>query len=169
MKDYKMYNAENVLNNVNKCIDELTSAKATRNYDYSRIRRMGWMSSRLEFIIDSVYDELSIFDTWMKYLSMSQLKQMKSFLETAIKLGFTGYVCFKVGSVHCTHGMWAFTKESTNGFSPDGDTLFHSFRCDYNYWDMELNGVWMHEKYPSYDAEFSLKQIKDELRLERGC
>lgn len=167
MKTYENKNAQNVLNNVNKCIEELEHANTGYGCDFSRMAYKGWSNKKV-FVIRKVYDELSIFDWWNDNLSLSQLKQMKSFLETAIKLGFTGYVCFKVGAKYCSHGMWAHKEESTNGYSPDGDVLFHSFRCGDNYWDMELNGQWMHKKYADPDKphdcpDFTLKQIKDEL------
>ena len=113
-----------------------------------------------------IYSALSIFDWWNEKLSLSQLKQMKNFLNTAIKLGFTGYVCFKVGAAGCSHGMWAHKEETTDGYSPDGDVLFHSFRSGDNYWDMQLDGEWMHEKYATEEdrcPDFTLKQIKAEL------
>ena len=90
------------------------------------------------FKISAVFDELSIFDWWNDTLSINQLKQMRTFLQQAIKLGFTGYVCFKVGASGCSHGMWAHKSESTDGYSPDGDCLFHSFRSGDNYFDMHL-------------------------------
>ena len=171
MKTYENKNAEVILNNVNNCIAELERANAGHGCDFNRMTYKGWSSKKV-FMIDKVYDELSIFDWWNETLSLSQLKQMKSFLETAIKLGFTGYVCFKVGAKYCSHGMWASTEESKTGYSPDeGDTLFHSFRCGDNYWDAEINGEWMHDKYADpnkpYDCpDFTLKQIKEELKKE---
>ena len=91
---------------------------------------------------------------------------MKKFLETSILLGFDGYACFKVGAKYCSHGMWSHKEKSTDGYSPDGDCLFHSFRCGDNYWDAELNGEWLHRKYATKEdscPELTLKQIKKEL------
>ena len=172
MGEYAKYNAQNVLDEINKHIAELETVDGT-DWDYKRfkitaLRRSGacgqrkWKSS-YAFKINAVYKELSIFDWWNETLSMSQLKQMKKFVETAIKLGFNGYVCFKVGAAGCAHGMWAYKEESTNGYSPDCDTLHHSFRSGDNYWDVQINGKWM-----SADAEgryqFTLKEVKDVLK-----
>lgn len=161
----KTMNAVKVLKNINKAILELQQA-GRGNYNYERYSYRGYGNNeKVLFKIASVYNELSIFDWWNETLSMSQLKQMKKFVETAISLGFTGYVCFKVGAKHCSHGMWAYKNEST-----DGDTLFHSFRAGDNYYDMELDGVWMHEKHATEDndcPDFTLNQIKGELSLKR--
>jgi hypothetical protein len=161
-------NARECLVNVENLIKELEDANragyASMDYD-----RMGWKgySSKKVFKIRAICDECNIFDWWNETLSMSQLKQMRTFLNQAIKLGFTGYVCFKVGAAGCSHGMWAHKEESIDGYSPDGDVLFHSFRSGDNYFDMELNGIWMHEKYATKEnpcPDFTLKQIKEELK-----
>lgn len=164
---YESKNAQPVLEAVNACIKELE--EASQSYFPSNPKRMknkGYTNNDKVFRISEVCEELSIFDWWGEYLSMSQLKQMKKFLETAISLGFTGYVCFKVGAKYCAHGMWAHKEESTTGYSPDGDCLFHSFRSGDNYYDMKLSDVWMHDKYATADnrcPDFTLKQIKAEL------
>ena len=147
---------EEILENVNKMIDDATEYKKY------------WGGHSKKYLIREVYPELSIFDWWNDYLSLSQLKKMKRFLETAIKLGFTGYACFKVGAKYCSHGMWAFKNESEDGYSPDGDCIFHSFRSGDNYWDAELNGEWMHAKYATEEnscPDFTLKQVKEEMAL----
>lgn len=123
-------------------------------------RKMRGYSAKLR--IEDVCDELSIFDWWNETLSLTQLKQMKKFLEVAGKLGYNGYVCFKVGAAYCAHGMWAYKKESTTGYSPDGEVLYHSFRNGDNYYDCELpNGKWMHDEEDKYG--FTLKEVKDRL------
>lgn len=122
----------------------------------------GMLSRRLR--ITAVFDDLSIFDWWNDYLSLSQLKEMKMFLRNAGGLGYNGYVCFKVGAAGCSHGMWAYKKESTDGHSPDGEALYHSFRSGDNYWDARLpDGRWMHEKYEMTKYKFTLKEVKAEL------
>lgn len=166
--------AQKILDNVNAAIKELEAAKKMRYNEFwdeyhhigSRITEYGWSPSRRMFNIGAVCDELSIFDWWNDSLSMSQLKAMRSFLKTAIKLGFAGYVCFKVGAAGCSHGMWAHKNESTDGYSPDGDVLFHSFRSGDNYWDMSIDGEWLHDKYATEEdrcPDFTLDQIKAEL------
>ena len=171
----KTKNVKEVLATVNSLIEELEDltkrAKLANNhgyidYDRNRFYRHGYCFPQYRFKIDAVYEECNIFDWWANTLSLTQLKQMKKFLETAQRLGFTGYACFRVGLSGCSHGMWAHKEESTNGYSPDGDVLFHSFRNGDNYWDGKINGVWLHEKYPreDHDVRFKLAHIKNELR-----
>ena len=112
--------------------------------------------------IEEVYDRLGIFDWWNDYLSLSQLKQMRSFCKMAIKYGYTGYVCFKVGAAGCSHGMWANKKESTNGYSPDGACIFHSFRSGDNYWGYcDSNNNWKH-------GDLTLKDVKECISNDKG-
>ena len=96
----------------------------------------------------TVCNELSIFDWWPSRLTITHMKQMRTFLKTAIKLGYTGYVCFKVGASGCANGMWAHKNESTDGYSPDGDAIYRSFSPDYTYWQYNKNGEW----YPDEDS-----------------
>lgn len=157
-------NAAEVLANINACIAELEEVSKTwGNPNFDRFASKGYNTGKV-FRIRAVCTELSIFDWWNDNLSMSQLKAMKKFVETAISLGFTGYVCFKVGAKHCSHGMWASTEESTDGYSPrEGNTLFHSFRSGDNYWDAEIDKTWLHDKYEDHNCEFTLNDIKAEL------
>lgn len=169
--NYSTKNAENVLKAVNNCIAELEEANkvwSMPNSGYGRMDRRGYSGKKV-FKISAVCGELSIFDWWNNGLSLSQLKQMKKFLEQAISLGFTGYVCFKVGAKGCSHGMWAHKEESTDGYSPEGDVLFHSFRSGDNYFDMKLDDKWMRELTGNPEDketeryEFSLKEVKEVL------
>lgn len=89
--------------------------------------------------IDVVYDDLSIFDWWPERLTVSHMKQMRTFLKEAIKLGYKGYVCFKVGASGCANGMWAYKEETKTGYSPDGDFLYRSFTPDYTNWQAKIN------------------------------
>ena len=112
--------------------------------------------------IDEVYDRLSIFDWWGENLSVSQLKQMKSFLRIAGEFGFNGYVCFKVGAAGCSHGMWASKFETEDGYSPKkGDTPFHSFRSGENYFDLvyEEGGLGS-ERLGKTDCELTYDEVK---------
>lgn len=141
-------NAREVLANVENMIEE---GKA---YKYQ------WNCSK-KWRISEVCEELGIFDWWNDYLSMSQLKQMKKFLEVAISHGFTGYVCFKVGAKYCANGMWAHKAESTTGYSPDGEAIYHSFVNGSNYYDYcNAEGKWLanDDKY-----EFTLKEIEQAM------
>lgn len=121
------------------------------------------------FLISSVYNDLSIFDWWPEYLSKSKLREMRQFLEEAIKLGYTGYVCFKVGATGCSNGMWAHTElETDDGYSPNNcPVLYRSFTPAYRYWDVtDKDGNWDFEgKYKDEEDRFKnwgrLKTIRD--------
>lgn len=145
-------NAKEVLANVVEMIAE----GEAYNAENKRWRlKMRWR-------IYDVCDRLSIFDWWNEYLSVSQLKEMRKFLETAITMGYTGYVCFKVGAAGCSHGMWAHKQESEDGYSPDGECLHHSFRSGDNYWDVQLpNGKWLGDI--DGKVEHTLKEVKAAL------
>lgn len=135
-------NAKEILTNVEAKIAELEAMPKWRGRNYLRI--------------SGVCDELSIFDWWNNNLSITQLKDMRKFLKEAIKLGYTGYVCFKVGSTGCANGMWAHKNETTNGYSPDGDFIYKSFTPEYNYWRVRKND----ELYPCADEYDTIKTIK---------
>lgn len=140
--------AQKILDNVNACIAELEEAgKPGGKWDCYRMQYKGWAGNAKVFRMTAVYDELSIFDWWKETLSMSQLKQMQSFLKTAIKLGYTGYVCFKVGATGCSNGMWAYKQLSTDGYSPDGECLYRTFTPAYLGWDACLaDGSWVSDR-----------------------
>ena len=124
MGKYSNKNAQAVLTEVEKLLVEAQACK-----------QLG--VRKPTFKMKNVYDRLSIFDWWVDELGVTRLKQMRDFLKLAIELGFTGYVCFKVGATGCANGMWAHTKESENGYSPkDCDTLYRSFTPAYTYYDM---------------------------------
>ena len=164
-------NTLEALANVNKLIEELeglndhTYAENNGKVNYTRHKTIRYDDRtgkrKYAFYIGDIFDEVGIFDWWGDTLSVSQLKQMKAFLEQAHKLGFDGYVCFKVGAVGCSHGMWAHKEESTTGHSPEtGDVLFHSFRSGDCYWGVCHNDKWMGDHH---NYKFTLKQVKAEL------
>lgn len=132
-RDYEEYNAQPVLERLENMIDRGCSRR-----------------------IRDVCDELSIFDWWPERLSLSHMKQMRTFLREAIKLGYTGYVCFKVGASGCANGMWAAKEPTTDGYSPKCDTLYRSFTPDYTYYAFQKDGNWL----PGDAAYASLKTIK---------
>ena len=140
-------NAYEVLANVRSYIEKADDYKAA------------W-GCNMKFKIYDCCDDLSIFDWWNEWLSVSQLKQMEKFLQTAIDLGYGGYACFKVGAAGCSHGMWVHTLESEDGYSPsEGGCLFHSFRSGDNYYDLKLeSGEWLHSRVDK--DSFTLKEIK---------
>lgn len=170
-------NAE-VMVNLDNLIEKLESEKDERinrviaeskKYTYSSWYRNISLNraKRTSVRIADVCDELSIFDWWSNFISLSQLKQMRSFLKTAERLGYNGYVCFKVGSVGCANGMWAHKEESTNGYSPDGACLYHSFVSNRNYWDCcNDDEIWMgandlNEYGHRNRWQFTLKEVKE--------
>lgn len=118
-KDYRVYNAGEVLLQVEEKIAYLKTQYKGAKY---RMR--------------DVYEELSIFDWWTEELGISRLEDMRKFLREAIKLGYTGYVCFKVGMSGCANGMWAHKNQSTDGYSPNGPYLYKSFTPAYEYWSL---------------------------------
>ena len=141
-KNYYKYNAQNVLNVLEHHIER----------GFSRDVR-------------DVCDELSIFDWWTERLSISQMKQMRTFLKNAIRLGYTGYVCFKVGASGCANGMWAHTEPTTTGYSPDCDYLYRSFSPDYTYWVASIGD----KNYPAstdelYNSCKTVKQLEQLLK-----
>ena len=128
--EYKKYNAQPVLLAVEKWIRILEARK--RYYAGSKWLQRYYCNVPMR----EVCYELSIFDWWVEKLTLSRLKEMRTFLREAIKLGYTGYVCFKVGAEGCANGMWANKVPTTNGYSPKGEFLYKSFTPSYNYWDI---------------------------------
>ena len=149
MGKFESKNRANVLAKVEEKIRESEAYKADHPY-------YGYK----KFFITDVCDELSIFDWWKDMLSLSQLKEMRSFLKTAGELGYNGYVCFKVGASGCANGMWANKEESETGYSPDGECLYRSFTPSYLWYDAKLaDGTWAHEKLGGR-CDITLKEIK---------
>ena len=136
-RNYNEYNAEPVL------------ARLERMIDFGGSR-----------YIRDIYDDLSIFDWWPERLNINHMKQMRTFLKEAIKLGYTGYVCFKVGASGCANGMWAAKEPTTTGYSPDCDTLYRSFTPDYTYYAFSKDNKWYPGKDTDGQAYDSLKTIK---------
>ena len=157
-KCYAQYNAASVLEEVNQLIAEYENKKAeidSRRYSYweTKPRMKGYKT-------DDVYKRLSIFDWWVETISYSHLLKMRAFLREAIKLGFRGYVCFKVGASGCANGMWAHTAESTDGYSPNNcDILYHSFTPDYSCWDFCKDGKWA-TTHETWDKIKTAKQME---------
>lgn len=132
--------------------------------------------------IKQVCDDLSISDWWSEgqKLTITNMKQMRAFLREAIKLGYTGHVCFKVGAhgcarerdartCDCTNGMWAY-KEADKVDPYFSDRIYRSFNPDYTFWSFVKNGepfpVNTHEKdkYISlYDSLKTAKMLEEAL------
>lgn len=137
-QNYKHHNAEAVLVEVEKAIED------------------GWSMP-----IGMVYDRFSIFDWWPERLTVAHLKQMRTFLKEAIKLGYTGFVCFKVGASGCANGMWAYKMESTNGHAPDDpEALYRSFTPDYTYYGVCHKDQWLPAEEIDGNSYDSLKTVK---------
>ena len=151
MKDYTKYNAREVLENVEVLIG------FGKSYD-----------------MKDVYEMLSIFDWWVDKLSQTKLKDMRKFLKEAIKLGYRGYVCFKVGAEGCANGMWAYKVPTTDGFSPEGDFIYKSFTPSYNYWDILYDvGEARHKKLSEtvgkeYDGLKTIRDLENAI-YEKAC
>ena len=163
------HNAYEVLEQVKRHIEQLQDATNdwfSTAFTPVKMQHVGYHGKAV-YKIMQVCEELSIFDWWNETLSMSQLKQMQKFLETAIKMGYTGYVCFKVGAAGCANGMWAYNQESDNGHSPAGcGCLFRGFRSDtYNEWNARLDDgeTWLHDIVDTENGSFTLKQVKNML------
>lgn len=168
--------AQAILDNVEKCIEELDGVQGKwwaeiidEKRDTDRyIRTQFSRKSRYAFNMNKIYKELSIFDWWNSTLSKNQLLEMRKFLKEAIKLGYTGYVCFKVGATGCANGMWAHKELSTTGYSPKGACIYKSFSPDYNYWSITLDGDnWFpksDEHHKGYDSCKTIKEFETFLR-----
>ena len=138
-RNYKEYNAQPVLERLEAMIERGCSRE-----------------------IRQVYDDLSIFDWWPERLTITHMKQMRTFLKEAIKLGYTGYVCFKVGASGCANGMWAAKEPTTDGYSPKCDTLYRSFTPDYTYYAVSKDGKW----FPEGDTRGTYDSLKTTKQLE---
>jgi hypothetical protein len=141
-KNYSNYNAQPVLERLEAMI----------NRGFSRE-------------ISNVCHELSIFDWWPERLTITRMKQMRTFLKEAIKLGYTGYVCFKVGASGCANGMWAYKEPTTTGYSPDCDAIYRSFTPDYTYWSFIKDGRWFPDGTTpgTYDSLKTAKMLEEAL------
>lgn len=84
-------------------------------------------SLKEDFTIEFAYEPLNIFDWFRDTLTRKDINDMIEFLQNAIELGYTGYVCFKVGDSDTASGMWA--RKPNN----EGCFLYHTFSpdCDY--------------------------------------
>ena len=94
--------------------------------------------------IREVHKQVGIFDWFKNELSLTDLKNMESFLKNALKMGYTGHVDFKVGCAGTANGMWAHKKESTTGFSPDGPFIYRSFTPSYTEWALKFEDNTVH-------------------------
>lgn len=146
--DYSYHNAQPVLNNVEELIAKGGSYNMRGKLEDGR----------------TVYDTLSIFDWWPDKLTQNHLRQMKAFLKEAIKLGYTGYVCFKVGASGCSNGMWAYKEPTTTGYSPDSDAIYRSFTPDYTYYAVCVDGKWYPDEETNgepYDSCKTTRQLEE--------
>lgn len=115
-------NARDVLDKIEKYLAAI-GAGDEKSFD---LRGAGFDHER------RVCDELSVFDWWgSDRIGKTKLKAMRSFIKLALKLGYEGYVCFKIGATGCANGMWAHRAESYNDYAPKGAYLYRSFTPDY--------------------------------------
>ena len=134
--------AANILVNIEEVLADMEAEKAV--WPALRVRRRTYTLAK----------SLSIFDWFQDELSMAQLKQMRSFVKSAISAGYCGYVCFKVGSVGTSSGMWAYTVPTTTAFAPDGPCLYRSFQSRLNWWDAFDGERWVSAKEGKTHGEF---------------
>lgn len=156
--EYKKYNAQPVLLAVEKYI-RILEMKHANHYKWSR---------NYKLTMWECYSDLSIFDWWVDDLSLSRLKEMRTFLREAIKLGYTGYVCFKVGVTGCANGMWAHKNPTTDGYSPRGEFLYKSFTPAYNYWDITFADITEGDDRLSYRVGKEYDALKTTRDLENA-
>ena len=156
--EFKKYNAQPVLEAVERYI-RILEMKHKMFPKWSR---------RYKLTMDECFEDLSIFDWWVDDLSLTRLKEMRTFLKEAIKLGYTGYVCFKVGVAGCANGMWANKLPTTNGYSPKCDFLYRSFTTNYTYWDITYAGEEWGKDRLSYKVGKEYDAFKTARDLERA-
>ena len=163
--EYKALNAQPVLLAVEKWIRILEARY--RYYAYSKWCQRHYCRVPMR----EVCRELSIFDWWVDDLTLSRLKEMRTFLKEAIKLGYTGYVCFKVGATGCANGMWANKLPTTDGYSPKGEFLYRSFTPDYTCWEIHFNDKYGDEAdrltkraNKEWDEITTIKELESALR-----
>lgn len=154
-RKYSYKNAKPVLEVVEAYIEELEEKRDKAQFSWQR---------RQSLYIRDVCDELSIFDWWKDNLSLGNLLDMRKFLREAIKLGYTGYVCFKVGVNGCANGMWASKEESIDGYSPDGPTLYKSFTPGYEYWSINPDGKGFLPDRDEYDKLKNIKMLEQYMK-----
>lgn len=165
---YEKYNAENVLEKVEQYINwldnpEKSSVKITGYYYFTD--ELISSSNRHYYKMRDVYNDLSIFDWWSDTLSKSQLKDMRKFLNEAIKLGYKGYVCFKVGVSGSANGMWAFKDESSDGYSPDGACIYKSFTPEYECWSVSKDGSNFYPDSDEWNSANTIKKFEGIVRM----
>lgn len=156
--EYKRFNAQPVLEQVEKYI-RILEMKHNTHYKWSR---------KYKLMMWDCCEDLSIFDWWVDDLSISRLKEMRTFLREAIKLGYTGYVCFKVGATGCANGMWAHKEQTVNGYSPDCEFLYRSFTPAYTYWDINYTRIDRGDDRLSYRVGKEYDGLKTARDVERA-
>lgn len=107
---------------------------------------------------------INLFDWWEDEMSLKDLKEVKLFLEEAIKLGYTGHVCFKYSTFEGANGMWAHKEEKEIRH----DFLYKTFSSRENYWivynhvgngETELGN--MFEEYKPSEMIYSIEDLEN--------
>lgn len=108
-----------------------------------------------------VCSQLGIFDWFPETLSISRLKDMQRFLLEAKKLGFNGYCCFKVGEEGTASGKWAYTEDTTDGYSPRNcPCVFESFYANKNYWQVSKDSNTFYPSGANFKSITTLKGVE---------
>lgn len=127
-----MPRVKEVLFHVNKMLNYMETKEGLteeekRMYEYTPSR---W--GRREYF-DCYYNQnrLGIETYKRNQLTKTMLKDMKMFLDEAVKYGFLGDVRFRNGA---RDGMWASSRTGSEEEKKGETVLYHTFNSDYSYW-----------------------------------
>lgn len=119
MEGYKKYRVEEIL-------------KAVDNY----------LANGVVQEISSVADSMNI-TKWspnVRYLTLTNARQMRVFLREARYLEIGGYAAFQIQLLHGNLiTMWAYRFESLDGRTPEGQYLYRKYSASGTYWDITNN------------------------------
>lgn len=122
------------LNTVNKLLDALEgkielTQKEKGTYGYYNNT---WTGKKY-YSRYSVKNYINLTGTDRSQVTKTMLKEMKKFLEKAIKFGFIGDVKFRIGY---DNGMYASTRVTQEGYDEGQLILYHNFGSERKYWQL---------------------------------
>lgn len=126
-------NVRETLKNVNIMLDGL---EGTRQLTQKEKNDFGWerWNGREYYNEYKAKNYLAFRSCDRNRISKAMLKEMKTFLTKAEKMGFYGKVEFKCGY---TNGMWASTRDYSTAEERIGQiVLYHTFTSEYKYWQL---------------------------------